>query len=45
MGVAIQWEYFPRFHDKLDEEIEMTLANYEKYEDERVERKCIEECS
>lgn len=36
---SIKWEYFPRFHDKSDEEIEkMTLKDYEKHEDERIER-------
>ena len=38
-GRSIKWEYFPRFHDKSDEEIEkMTLKDYEKHEDERIER-------
>ena len=38
-GGSIKWKYFPRFHDKSDQEIEkMTLKDYEKHEDERNER-------
>lgn len=38
-GGSIKWEYYDRFYDKSDEDIEkMTLAEYETHEDKRMER-------
>ena len=38
-GGTIKWDYFPRFDDLSDEEVQnMTLESYEQYEDNRMER-------
>ena len=38
-GGTIKWDYFPRFDDLSDEEVQnMTLKSYELYEDNRMER-------
>lgn len=38
-GGTIKWDYFQRFDDLSDEEVQnMTLSSYEQYEDNRMER-------